>query len=250
MLGRRRGVLWLGLLALAGAEDAPPPVAPEVELDAPAEAPAPPPPVEELPPLPADLIVPKLSFSNPFNQYDNGLIPGWQYGGEATLANDYISLTPAAPNKVGWVWSDEAVSMAAWEVALEFHIGGQANRGAGGGMAFWFSAQQGRTGPIYGHEDNYEGLGVFFDTCDGGETPNPRPQRLTSALTPTLTLALTLSPSPEQVRGRRERGDGALCGGDDELRLRHRRRERQPQLLQQPGTDCPPTPTPTPAPIR
>ena len=175
MLGRRRGVLWLGLLALAGAEDAPPPVAPEVELDAPAEAPAPPPPVEELPPLPADLIVPKLSFSNPFNQYDNGLIPGWQYGGEATLANDYISLTPAAPNKVGWVWSDEPVSMAAWEVALEFHIGGQANRGAGGGMAFWFSAQQGRTGPIYGHEDNYEGLGVFFDTCAGGETRSPEP---------------------------------------------------------------------------
>ena len=239
MLGRRRGVLWLGLLALTGAQkDLAPAVAPAVAPDDLGEAPAepsPPPPVEELPPLPADMIVPKLSFSNPFNQYDNGVIPGWQYGGEATLANDYISLTPAAPNKVGWVWSDEPVSMAAWEVQLEFHIGGQANRGAGGGMAFWFSAQQGRTGPIYGHEDNYEGLGVFFDTCDGGETPNPRPQPLTSALTPTLTLALTLSPSPEQVRGRRERGDGALCGGDDELRHRHRRREREPQLLQQPG---------------
>ena len=180
MLGRRRGVLWLGLLALAGAgaqEDAataPPAVAPEVELDAPAE-PSPPPPVEELPPLPADMIVPKLSFSNPFNQYDNGVIPGWQYGGEATLANDYISLTPAAPNKVGWVWSDEPVSMAAWEVQLEFHIGGQANRGAGGGMAFWFSAQQGRTGPIYGHEDNYEGLGVFFDTYEGDESEETEP---------------------------------------------------------------------------
>jgi len=189
MLGRRRGVLWLGLLALAGAqyvedprpEDiaadlaaAPAPAVAEVELAAPAE-PSPPPPVEELPPLPADMIVPKLSFSNPFNQYDNGVIPGWQYGGEATLANDYISLTPAAPNKVGWVWSDEPVSMAAWEVQLEFHIGGQANRGAGGGMAFWFSAQQGRTGPIYGHEDNYEGLGVFFDTYEGDDSEETEP---------------------------------------------------------------------------
>ena len=196
MLGRRRGVLWLGLLALAGAEDAPPPAAPEVELDAPAEAPAPPPPVEELPPLPADLIVPKLSFSNPFNQYDNGLIPGWQYGGEATLANDYISLTPAAPNKVGWVWSDEPVSMAAWEVALEFHIGGQANRGAGGGMAFWFSAQQGRTGPIYGHEDNYEGLGVFFDTCAGGETRSPEPPLSPPQPSPSASASPSPAPAP------------------------------------------------------
>ena len=111
MLARRRGrVLWMALLALAGAQEdlAPAPaVAPGHATDAAPAEPSPPPPVEELPPLPADSIVPQLSFSNPFNQYTNGAIPGWQYGGEATLANDYISLTPAAPNKVGWVWSDE-----------------------------------------------------------------------------------------------------------------------------------------------
>ena len=42
-------------------------------------------------------------------------------------------------------------------------------------MAFWFSAQQGRTGPIYGHEDNYEGLGVFFDTYEGDESEETEP---------------------------------------------------------------------------
>ena len=172
MTRRRATILHLALLPLLAAGEGEPP--PPVEDDA-VEAPAPPPPVEELPPLPADMIVPQLSFSNPFNQYANGVIPGWQYGGEATLANDYISLTPSAPNKVGWVWSNEPVSYAAWEVQLEFHIGGQASRGAGGGMAFWFSSQQGRTGPIYGHEDSYEGLGIFFDTYEGDENEETEP---------------------------------------------------------------------------
>ena len=123
-------------------------------------------------------------FSNPFKQYEGGAIPGWQYGGDATLANDYISLTPSQPNRVGWIWSEESVSsMDAWEVSLEFHIGGAQERGAGGGMAFWFTSQQGRTGPIYGHEDTYEGLGIFFDTYEGeamheGDEPGPNVRRV------------------------------------------------------------------------
>ena len=159
----------------AGQDEAAPPTAPADAEDGDAAAPAPPP-VEKLPPLPADAIVPRLSFSNPFNQYENGVIPGWQYGGDATLANDYISLTPSQPNKVGWIWSEESVSsMDAWEVSLEFHIGGAQERGAGGGMAFWFTSQQGRTGPIYGHEDTYEGLGIFFDTYEGDDPDDSEP---------------------------------------------------------------------------
>ena len=57
-----------------------------------------------------------LSFSNPFRQYEGGSIPGWHYGGDATLFNDYLSLSPASPNRVGWVWSTEAQEMPAWEV--------------------------------------------------------------------------------------------------------------------------------------
>ena len=81
--------------------------------------------------------MPSLSFSNPFQQYAGGVIPGWEYGGEATLASDYITLTPATPNKVGWVWASEPAALGSWEVQLEMHIGGAAQRGAGGGMAFW-----------------------------------------------------------------------------------------------------------------
>ena len=61
--------------------------------------------------IPAAQIVPSLSFSNPFQQYAGGVIPGWEYGGEATLASDYITLTPATPNKVGWVWAAEPAAL-------------------------------------------------------------------------------------------------------------------------------------------
>ena len=150
--------------------------------------------------------MPSLSFSNPFQQYAGGVIPGWEYGGEATLASDYITLTPATPNKVGWVWAAEPAALGSWEVQLEMHIGGAAQRGAGGGMAFWcedapretsitgavrarhraltalarpalhrYTSQQGRAGPIYGHDDTYEGLGIFFDTFEDAENGTAEP---------------------------------------------------------------------------
>ena len=70
----------------------------------------------DLAPLPAKQFA--LGFSNPFRQYDGGAIPGWHYGGDAMLFNDYLSLTPAAPSRIGWVWATEAVEMPSWEVRL------------------------------------------------------------------------------------------------------------------------------------
>lgn len=133
--------------------------------------------VEALPPLPTASVIPELSFSNPFSKYEQGVIPGWQYGGAATMTNDYVSLTPASANQIGWIWSANPIKLPAWEVQLDFHIGGLSDRGAGGGMAFWFTNQQGRSGPIYGHDDSYQGLGVIFDFYEAdlsrGETSEP-----------------------------------------------------------------------------
>jgi hypothetical protein len=55
---------------------------------------------------------PHLSFSNPFRQYQDGLIPLWEYGGATMLSNDYLSLTSASTNQLGWIWSSEPVSTA------------------------------------------------------------------------------------------------------------------------------------------
>lgn len=128
--------------------------------------------MEELAPLPSSLVKHDLSFSNPFKKYPNGDMPGWRYGGDATLTNDYISLTPPTTGKHGFIWTEEKHSFEAWEAELIFHIGGSKHRGAGGGMAFWYTAEPGVQGPVYGHTDTYEGLGIFFDTFeeeDGNE---------------------------------------------------------------------------------
>lgn len=31
-------------------------------------------------------------------------------------------------------------------------------------MAMWLTKQRGQTGPVFGHADKFEGLGIFFDT--------------------------------------------------------------------------------------
>ena len=209
-----------GAPADAAAPGGPVAPAPDEEGSSPAEGDAPA--LEELPPL---LPAPQFSFANPFSQYADGAIPGWQYGGEATLTNDYMTLTPASPGATGWAWMEEAVAMPAWEAQIDFHIGGAATRGAGGGMAFWFTAQQGRSGPIYGHDDHFEGLGIFFDTYEGedGATPYHLHHRLRHSLHLYLLLL--------HLRRQRQR---ALRRGDDEL-WRAARRGRGPAVLQEPG---------------
>ena len=154
----------------------PEPQAPSMSLppESPATTPLEPPtdPVQQfdLPPLPeptSDL----PGFSNPFRQYEGGSVPGWTYGGDTTLFNDYVQLTPAAPNKVGWIWSQEARKLDQWEVEFDFHVGGAQQRGGGGGLAFWWTSEAAVGGPTYGHTDSFRGLGIFLDTYEPSTTP-------------------------------------------------------------------------------
>ena len=57
-----------------------------------------------------------------------------------------VALTPASPDRVGWIWSDTALDMPSWEVEFEFHIGGARERGSGGGLALCVDAQQHQNG--------------------------------------------------------------------------------------------------------
>ena len=38
-----------------------------------------------------------------------------------------------------------------------------------------YTSQQGRAGPIYGHDDTYEGLGIFFDPFAAAENGTAEP---------------------------------------------------------------------------
>jgi mannose-binding lectin 1 len=97
-------------------------------------------------------------------------VPGYSYGGDASLFNDYVSLTPAAAHRAGWISMTEAQNVSGgWEVQLEFHIGGAESRGPGGGLAFWLTSEMFQMGSTYGHQDSFSGLGVFFDMYESEE---------------------------------------------------------------------------------
>lgn len=50
-----------------------------------------------------------------------------------------------------------------WEIEVEFKIHGN-NQLYGDGFAMWITKDRAKAGPVFGSADNFEGLGVFFDT--------------------------------------------------------------------------------------
>ena len=49
------------------------------------------------------------------------------------------------------------------QIEVEFRIDGKGNL-HGDGMALWVTKQRATPGPVFGHTDEFEGLGIFFDT--------------------------------------------------------------------------------------
>jgi len=50
-----------------------------------------------------------------------------------------------------------------WEIEVEFKLHGK-NSLYGDGFAMWITKERGKQGPVFGNTDNFEGLGIFFDT--------------------------------------------------------------------------------------
>ena len=50
-----------------------------------------------------------------------------------------------------------------WEIEVEFKIHGK-NTLYGDGFAMWITKSRGQVGPVFGGQDKFEGLGIFFDT--------------------------------------------------------------------------------------
>lgn len=64
---------------------------------------------------------------------------------------------------MGWLWSKVPLTATNWEIEVEFKIGGKDTL-FGDGFAMWLTKQRAQQGPVFGSMDNFEGLGVFFDT--------------------------------------------------------------------------------------
>ncbi|KAI8905825.1 legume-like lectin family-domain-containing protein [Gorgonomyces haynaldii] len=90
--------------------------------------------------------------------------PNYDYGKDTVVeVNRYVRLTPDTPSKEGNLWSIFPQHASSWQVEFEFKVGYDGTM-SGDGFAFWYTKQRGQSGQVFGSQDYFEGLGIFFDT--------------------------------------------------------------------------------------
>lgn len=107
--------------------------------------------------LAATLLSAQISMSRPSPS-------SWQsWYSDSSTSRRYIRLTSDHPSQNGWLFSRVPLTATNWEIEVEFKIHGK-NQLYGDGFAMWITKERGKLGPVFGHSDRFEGLGIFFDT--------------------------------------------------------------------------------------
>ncbi|ORX40728.1 lectin [Kockovaella imperatae] len=89
----------------------------------------------------------------------------WDFGADAVInTNKHIRLTQDRPSQQGFLWSRVPMSSINWQVEFEFKVDGKAHNLFGDGFAMWVTQERAKPGPVFGSADNFNGLGIFFDT--------------------------------------------------------------------------------------
>ncbi|XP_055720265.1 protein ERGIC-53 isoform X1 [Salvelinus fontinalis] len=115
----------------------------------------------------------KYSFKGPHLSQPDGSIPFWVHSGNAIPSADQVRITPSLRSQKGSVWTKTTVNFDNWEAEVTFRVSGRGRMGADG-LAIWFTTAQGLDGPVYGAADNWNGIGIFFDSFDNdGKKNNP-----------------------------------------------------------------------------
>ncbi|KAI3382614.1 hypothetical protein SNEBB_007046 [Seison nebaliae] len=96
----------------------------------------------------------------------------WDVSGDAIITNRYIRLTSDEKSKNGALWSTTRNRMQNWQIELEYSISGHGKHLSGDGIAFWYSPNGQKSGPVFGNEDYFTGLGVFIDTYNNQQQTN------------------------------------------------------------------------------
>lgn len=114
----------------------------------------------------ADAIVPLRSHSLYSPYVDFSLqSSNWDYGGHTIIdTNRYVRLTQDRPGESGWLWSRAPLEAQNFEITVEFSIDGASSTHHGDGMALWLTSERAELGPVFGSRNNWNGLGIFFDT--------------------------------------------------------------------------------------
>lgn len=113
----------------------------------------------------------QLSFKGPHLVQLDGSIPFWDHYGDAIASDESVRITPSMKSKKGSVWSKLANPHENWEVEVVFRVNGRGRIGADG-LALWYTVDRGLDGPVFGSADQWQGLGIFFDSYDNDVQSN------------------------------------------------------------------------------
>jgi hypothetical protein len=80
----------------------------------------------------------QYSFFPPFSFENYFVVKNWDYGGSTMIFEDHCRLTPDIPNRRGWMWSQQPVTLERWEAIFALKIGGK-GKIYGDGLAFWWT---------------------------------------------------------------------------------------------------------------
>uniref|UniRef100_A0AC35TUI3 L-type lectin-like domain-containing protein n=1 Tax=Rhabditophanes sp. KR3021 TaxID=114890 RepID=A0AC35TUI3_9BILA len=92
-------------------------------------------------------------------------IPFWEITGDAIASSDQLRLAPSIKSRRGIAWNKKPFSSSEFfEVEIALKVTGQ--RVGADGLAIWYTTQQGTLGPVYGANDQWNGLGIFLDSYE------------------------------------------------------------------------------------
>eukprot|EP00297_Palpitomonas_bilix_P003235 CAMPEP_0113880094 /NCGR_PEP_ID=MMETSP0780_2-20120614/7598_1 /TAXON_ID=652834 /ORGANISM="Palpitomonas bilix" /LENGTH=571 /DNA_ID=CAMNT_0000866739 /DNA_START=67 /DNA_END=1781 /DNA_ORIENTATION=- /assembly_acc=CAM_ASM_000599 len=116
-------------------------------------------------------LVLKHSLKGPYKSDDD--LGQWSVADSTTLKDEYIRLTHDEKSKVGWLFNDVPLFSKTFAVDIQFKVTGKRYVG-GDGFVFWILKTPKKAGRTFGHDDLFEGLGIFFDSYDNdGARNNP-----------------------------------------------------------------------------
>lgn len=98
-------------------------------------------------------------------------IPHWDFGGDTSIDDKHIRLTPDRQSKQGNLWNTAPWDPKSvpdkyppFEIRMTFSVTGQGEKLFGDGFALWFTKQRLAPGPVFGSQDGFIGMGITFDT--------------------------------------------------------------------------------------
>lgn len=108
-------------------------------------------------------VQPEYQHSIPEVLSEGKPVPHWNLKGSTKVFSDRLTLTDLGlPNQQGGAWSAVPNDYEKWTLAVDFSVAGPIN--PGGGLALWYTTEEGALGPVHGANDNWDGLGLFIDS--------------------------------------------------------------------------------------